>query len=195
MTYDKPLNYESFEPSWSVGPIFPPVMGVMWVLFVLIDMGAFLVFTTTHSLTDSLPIAILPLITVCTTYLLHEGVLALVGQWYGCEVSFGIDVERWSATPYVVTAGRKTRTQQFVISLAPLILLDGIAMIVIALSSLLSVPWLLGVIVFATNTFGSIQGIDSDIATVYRLWQLPPTVQIRDQMGEPRQYLRLQTDG
>jgi hypothetical protein len=194
MTHDKPLDYEPFEPSWSVGPIFPPVVGVTWALFVLIDMGAFFVFSTTYSLTDSLTIAVLPLVTVCTTYILHECVHALVGQWYGCEVSFGIDVERWSATPYVVTVGRKTRNQQFVISLAPLILLDAVAVVVIALSSPLSISWLLGVIVFATNTFGSIQGIDSDIAAVYRLWQLPPTVQIRDQRGEPRQYLRLQTD-
>ncbi|RBI59376.1 hypothetical protein DMJ13_22370 [halophilic archaeon] len=183
-------KYEPFEPTWEVGPLFPPLVGILWALFVLIDMGAFLVFSTTHSLTG----AVLPLVTVCTTYILHECVHALVGQWYGYEVSFGLDIERWKAMPYVVSSGTKTRNEQLAISLTPLVLLDVAALVVIGLSPPFSVSWLLGVIVFATNTSGSIQGVGSDIEAVYQLWQLPPSVQIRDQKDGTRQYLRLQID-
>ena len=182
-------EYEPFEPTWSVGPFFPPLVGIVWAVFVLIDMAAFLIFPT-----QSLGMMGVPLITVCVTFALHECLHALVGRWYGCQVSFGIDIERWNLTPYVVSAGTKTRNEQLAISLAPLMVLDVAALVVIALSSPLSVPWLLGVIVFATNTFGSIQGVGSDLVVVYQLWQLPPSVQIRDRKGEPRQYLQVEND-
>lgn len=189
MTQNRALDYEPFEPSWTVGPFFPLAVGVAWALFVLIDMAAFLLFPT-----QTLAMAVIPVITVGVTFVLHECMHALVSRWYGCQVSFGIDIGQWNLTPYVVSAGTKTRNEQLAISLAPLIVLDGVALVVVAMSVPFSMVWFLGVIVFATNTFGSIQGVDSDIVTVYRLWQLPSTVQIRDRKGEPRQFLRMKTD-
>ncbi|WP_231189041.1 DUF3267 domain-containing protein [Haladaptatus sp. DYF46] len=189
MTQNRGLAYEPFEPSWTVGPFFPLAVGVAWALFVLIDMAAFLLFPT-----QTLAMAIVPVITVCVTFVLHEWLHALVGWWYGCQVSFGIDIKRRDLTPYVVSAGTKTRNEQLVISLAPLVVLNEVALVVIALSVPFSMVWFLGVVVFATNTFGSIQGVDSDIATVYRLWQLPSTIRIRDRKGQPRRFLRVKTD-
>ncbi|WP_231188697.1 DUF3267 domain-containing protein [Haladaptatus sp. DYF46] len=133
MTQNRAFAYEPFEPSWPVGSFFPLAVGVAWALFVLIDMAAFLLLPT-----QTLAMVVVPVITVCVTFVLHEWLHALVGRWYGCQVSFGIDIEQWDPTPYVISAGTKTRNEQLAISLGPLVVLNGAALVVIALSTLFS---------------------------------------------------------
>lgn len=188
MSREIPPDYEEFEPSWN------PTRLAVGCVTLLAIVGYLGVLLTGVILFGRSRLVGLGAVGLCVlTIALHECVHALVGRWYGCTVSFGIDTEGWTLTPYVNTFDRfNTRTQQAMIAIAPLVSLTVLGLCGMMLVGLRTTLGLSIALALCVNIMASVMGMMSDFNNAYRLWKLPPETRCRDS-PDGRTFIRPKT--
>ena len=189
MSQTIPADHEEFEPSWDPTRLAVSSVSLLAVVsYIGAILTGFILFG--RGILVGLGAVGLSVLTIA----LHECVHALVGKWYGCTVSFGIETDGWNLTPYVNTFGRfNTRTQQAIIAIAPVVSLTVLGLCGLLLVGPGTNLGLSMALALSVNILASVMGVTSDVNNTYRLLKLPPETRCKDS-PDGRIFIRPETD-